>query len=54
MIIDDETGRGLCQSGVNNGRNYPPYVIGGTFMKNVVTVFDIGASEMRFAARGVY
>jgi hypothetical protein len=26
------------------------YVLGDVFLKNVVAVFDIGASEMKFAA----
>ncbi len=27
----------------------PPAILGDTFLKNVVAVFDVGASEMRFA-----
>jgi aspergillopepsin I len=54
MVIDDETGRGTCMSGVNNGNMYAPYVFGGTFMKNVLTVFDVGRSELRFRARKPY
>lgn len=29
-------------------------ILGDSFLKNVIAVFDIGASEMRFAARGEY
>lgn len=29
-------------------------ILGGTWMKNVIAVFDIGAEEMRFAARQFY
>jgi aspergillopepsin I len=27
------------------------YILGDTFQKNVVSVFDVGAVELRFAAR---
>lgn len=40
---------GLCLSGVQSGDEL--YVLGQPFLKNVVAVFDIGKSEMRFAAR---
>lgn len=40
---------GLCAAGVMDGGE-GPYVLGDTFMNNVVSVFDIGAAEMRFAA----
>lgn len=44
--IDPATG--LCEVGVMDG-GMGPYVLGDTFMNNVVSVFDIGAGEMRFA-----
>ncbi len=31
-----------------------PYILGMTFLNNVVAVFDIGNNEMRFAARNPY
>ncbi|KAK4507681.1 hypothetical protein PRZ48_001416 [Zasmidium cellare] len=43
----------LCVTGVQprmGGLN----ILGGTFMKNVLTVFDIGAEQLRFAARQFY
>lgn len=51
LIQDDETGRGTCMSGVNNGRDNAPYVVGDVFLKNVVVVFDVGATELRIRAR---
>lgn len=39
---------GLCAVGVMDGGT-GPYVLGDTFMNNVIAVFDIGAAEMRFA-----
>lgn len=40
---------GLCATGVMDG-GMGPYVLGDTFMNNVISVFDIGAAEMRFVA----
>ncbi|KAF2159236.1 hypothetical protein M409DRAFT_71135 [Zasmidium cellare ATCC 36951] len=43
----------LCVTGIQpnlGGLN----ILGGTFMKNVLTVFDIGAEQLRFAARQFY
>lgn len=48
---DDETGRGTCMSGINDGGDNAPYVVGDVFLKNVVVVFDVGATELRFRAR---
>lgn len=44
--VDPATG--LCAVGVMDG-GMGPYVLGDTFMNNVISVFDIGAGEMRFA-----
>jgi hypothetical protein len=42
----------MCMSGVQATKSaVQPSILGGTLMKNVVTVFDIGAGEMRFANR---
>lgn len=40
---------GLCAVGVMDGGGTGPYVLGDTLMNNVISVFDIGAAEMRFA-----
>ena len=48
MII--ENGDGTCASGVTDAGDGPA-VLGDVFLKNVLAVFDVGASEMRFAAR---
>lgn len=37
-----------CLVGFNDGGN-GPFTLGDTFLNNVVAVFDVGASEMRFA-----
>jgi hypothetical protein len=39
-----------CRLGVADGRS-GPYILGDVFLNSVVAVFDIGASEMRFAQR---
>lgn len=44
---DSDTG--LCLLGIQPMSDI--YILGGTFLKNVLAVFDIGASEMRFVAR---
>ncbi|EMC91921.1 hypothetical protein BAUCODRAFT_134676 [Baudoinia panamericana UAMH 10762] len=43
-----DTYTGGCITGVQPGFG-GPYILGDTFLKNVVAVYDIGASEMRFA-----
>jgi hypothetical protein len=53
----DENGNDYCISGVDDGGSDPTtdvYILGDTFQKNVVSVFDLGAAEMRFAAREHY
>jgi hypothetical protein len=45
--VDSETG--YCMIGPQDGET-GPYILGDTFMNNVISVFDIGASEIRFAA----
>lgn len=44
--VDPATG--LCAVGVMDGGT-GPYVVGNNFLNNVISVFDIGAAEMRFA-----
>ncbi|KAF4237564.1 hypothetical protein CNMCM8980_004616 [Aspergillus fumigatiaffinis] len=48
----DNSGNRTCISGINAGGdvNQGIFVLGGTFLRNVVAVFDVGAAEMRFAA----
>lgn len=46
-IVDPDTG--YCLLGPQDGTT-GPYILGDTFLNNVVAVFDVGASEMRFAA----
>jgi hypothetical protein len=53
----DANGKDVCVSGVGDGGGDPTediYVLGDTFQKNVISVFDVGAAQMRFAAREHY
>jgi aspergillopepsin I len=53
----DANGNDICITGVVGGGINPSedvYILGDVFQKNVVSVFDIGATEMRFAARENY
>ena len=50
LILDSD---GSCFTGIDDGGE-GPYILGDVFLKNVVAVFDVGASEMRFAAREFY
>ena len=60
MIILDGTdaqNNDVCVTSVTIGGDADTggfYVLGDAFLKNVVSVFDIGATEMRFAAREFY
>lgn len=45
-------GDDLCISGIDDGGDDASedlYILGDTFQKNVVSVFDVGAVEMKFA-----
>jgi hypothetical protein len=46
----DDNGIMYCCLGVGNGLQ-GPYILGETFLDRVLTVYDVGASEMRFASR---
>lgn len=48
----DNSEKKTCISGINAGGDVGQgiFVLGGTFLRNVVAVFDVGAAEMRFAA----
>jgi hypothetical protein len=41
----------VCSSGVSPSGPSSFYVLGDVFLKNVVAVFDVGASQMRFGVR---
>lgn len=49
---DKETGN-LCRVGIMDSAS-GPHVLGVTFLSNVVAVFDVGNTEMRFAKRLAY
>jgi Eukaryotic aspartyl protease len=50
LILD--AGDGTCISGIDQGS--APYILGDTFQKNVITVFDVGGVELSFAAHEDY
>jgi hypothetical protein len=53
----DANGNDQCISGVADGGSDPGsdvYILGDTFQKNVVTVFDVGAAVLRFAPHEHY
>lgn len=50
LLQSDGLDAGKCITGVSDGGD-GPYFLGDVFLRNVVAVFDVGASEMRFASR---
>ncbi|QSZ37538.1 hypothetical protein DSL72_008636 [Monilinia vaccinii-corymbosi] len=53
----DDDGKDVCISGiVDGGSDFSKdlYILGDTFQKNVISVFDIGAGMLQFAARENY
>ncbi|KAJ5627722.1 aspartic peptidase domain-containing protein [Penicillium lividum] len=46
----DSEDRNMCALGFQDAANDPPYILGGTFINNVLTTFDLGALEVRFTA----
>ena len=48
------SGPGTCESGVSGAGLIGFSILGDVFFKNVLAVFDVGASEMRFAAMKIY
>ncbi|KAB8304306.1 hypothetical protein EYC80_003717 [Monilinia laxa] len=53
----DDDGNDLCISGIEDGGSDSSdalFILGDTFQKNVVTVFDVGAGVLQFAARENY
>jgi hypothetical protein len=57
MILQETSKEGetVCSIGFfDGGTDSVLYILGDTFQRNVVSVFDVGAAEMRFAPRGFY
>ncbi|KAJ5621692.1 hypothetical protein N7528_006475 [Penicillium herquei] len=53
----DDDGNSICISGIDDGGDDDSedlFILGDTFQKNVVTVFDVGAVEMKFAPHEDY
>ncbi|KAJ5573962.1 uncharacterized protein N7459_008389 [Penicillium hispanicum] len=53
----DDSGNDVCISGIVDGGDDSSedlYILGDTFQKNVVTVFDVGAGELKFAPHEDY
>lgn len=52
----DDKGKEICISGVDDGGDEADdvFILGDTFQKNVVTVFDVGAGVLKFAPRVNY
>ncbi|RDW61612.1 aspartic proteinase [Coleophoma crateriformis] len=51
----DSAGNDVCISGIDDGGSAGSlFILGDTFQKNVVTVFDVGAVELKFASREFY
>ncbi|OQV05013.1 hypothetical protein CLAIMM_09817 [Cladophialophora immunda] len=53
LILDEDIPGGLCISGIQSGP-VGHYILGDTFLNNVLAVFDIGAAEMAFSPRPFY
>ena len=54
---DTSTGQETCISGIDDGGSDASsdlYILGDTFLKNVVAKFDVGNGELGFAARSDY
>lgn len=58
LIADVGLGDGLCATAISDGGAIAggdgTYVLGDTFMKNVLAVFDVGKSQMSFSSRMYY
>jgi Eukaryotic aspartyl protease len=57
MILQETSkeGEAVCSIGFfDGGTDSVLYILGDTFQRNVVSVFDVGAVEMRFAPREFY
>lgn len=51
LLFDAGLGGGMCQIGIGNAMDLPPYILGTNFLTNVVAVHDVGKLELRFASR---
>ncbi|EHK18009.1 uncharacterized protein TRIVIDRAFT_44621 [Trichoderma virens Gv29-8] len=54
LILQDMRLDDMCLLGVQPTTNNTPSIIGATWLHNVLAVFDVGASQMRFAPRLPY
>ncbi len=57
LDLIQDAGSGSCISGVTDGGDSDTadlFILGDTFQKNVVTVFDVGATELQFAPNEDY
>lgn len=50
-LVDPLTG--LCATTINNGNN-GPFILGISFLTNVMVRFDVGASRIAFYSREFY
>jgi hypothetical protein len=46
--------KGMCFVGVQDGGGTGPFLLGDTFLRNVLTVFDVGNQETSFSSRRFY
>ncbi len=53
FVSDIGLGKGFCDTGINDA-DHGVSILGAVFLKNVLAIFDVGAGEMRFAAREFY
>lgn len=51
IIPPEQEGSSACSSAVQEGTFPGSYLLGASFLRNVVAVFDVGKMEMRFANR---
>lgn len=53
LILQPALEDNICIAGIQDGGE-GPYILGDVFLKNVIAVYDVGASEMKFAAHESY
>ncbi|KAM0265170.1 hypothetical protein ACHAQJ_000323 [Trichoderma viride] len=54
IVLQGDRDGDLCLLGVQPSSANSPSILGGTWLHNVLAVFDVGASQMRFAPRLPY
>jgi hypothetical protein len=55
ILESDGLPDGTCLSAIQDGGDgSTPFILGDTFLRNVLAVFDIGAEMMRFSSRMCY